>query len=168
MDDTTLAFMIFAANHPDVLAQVKILSEAEALEAGEPLSALRDTMVVQTLTVEADMQGVSLPELVQKLIGGDDPGEGDPSVPGLEKYNRMRDFNASPEPSGAEKFPMRSKRVAAHALHRLPAQRQRCDHRQRLFGAGQGRTAGIGADWDGMPTIQQLITQEMKARIGMK
>ena len=48
MDDTALAYMIFAADHPDALAQVQALSEAEALEAGEPLSALRDTMVVQT------------------------------------------------------------------------------------------------------------------------
>ncbi|XBV15237.1 hypothetical protein BIKONL_002716 [Pseudomonas putida] len=116
MDDTALAFMIFAADHPDALAQVQVLSEAEALEAGEPLSALRDTMVVQTLTAEANKRGVSLDALVQALIGKSDVEGEDPSVPGLEKYNRMRDFNASPEPSGAEKSDKRSKRAAAHAL----------------------------------------------------
>lgn len=88
MDDTALAFMIFATEHPDALAQVRGLSEAEALEAGEPLSAQRDTMVVQTLTAEASKQGVSLDELVQTLIGRDDVEEGDATVPGLEKYNR--------------------------------------------------------------------------------
>ncbi|WP_406822184.1 DNA ligase D [Pseudomonas sp. KnCO4] len=115
MDDTALAFMIFAADHPDALAQVQVLSEAEALEAGEPLSALRDTMVVQALMAEASKQGVSLDDLVQSLIRRDDVEE-DPSVPGLEKYNRMRDFNASPEPSGAEKSGKRSKRSSVHAL----------------------------------------------------
>lgn len=116
MDDTALAYMIFAADHPDALAQVQALSEAEALEAGEPLSALRDTMVVQTLTAEANKRGVSLNGLVQALIRKSDVEDEDPSVPGLEKYNRMRDFNASPEPSGAEKSTKRSKRPAAHAL----------------------------------------------------
>ncbi|MGN8258765.1 DNA ligase D [Pseudomonas sp. SMSB3] len=115
MDDTSLAFMIFSADHPEVLAQVRALSEAEALEAGEPLSALRDTMVVQNLTAEANKRGVSLDNLVQSLIRRHDVEE-DPSVPGLEKYNRMRDFHASPEPSGAEKSPKRSKRSSAHAL----------------------------------------------------
>ncbi len=37
MDDTMLAFMVFAASRPEVLEQVQALTEAEALEAESPL-----------------------------------------------------------------------------------------------------------------------------------
>lgn len=35
MDDITLAFLVFGIEHPEAIAQVKVLTEANALEAGE-------------------------------------------------------------------------------------------------------------------------------------
>lgn len=116
MDDTALAFMFYVADHPDALAQVQALSEAEAVEAGEPLSSLRDTYIVQTLASAAHQRGVSLEALVRELIAKPNEPDENLSVASLEKYNRMRDFAASPEPSGSSRAAKRSKRTEAQAL----------------------------------------------------
>lgn len=110
MDDITLAFLAFSVDHPELLEQVQALTEAYALEAGQSLPELRDTIVSQILEAEAEQRGVSLEALVQKLSGQSSQAAKEPdAVPGLEKYNQMRDFGASPEPSGSSKATKRSK-----------------------------------------------------------
>lgn len=54
MDDITLAFLAFGVEQPESADQIKGLTDANALKAGEPLTDLRDTMVKQILHAEAN------------------------------------------------------------------------------------------------------------------
>lgn len=64
-----LAFMVFAASRPEVLAQVQALTDAVALEAGEALPDLRETMAVQILSAEAKAQLKTLANFVEVILG---------------------------------------------------------------------------------------------------
>ncbi|GLO22074.1 MULTISPECIES: hypothetical protein [Pseudomonas] len=93
MDDTMLAFMVFAASRPEVLEQVQALTEAEALEAGEALPDLRETMAVQILTAEAKAQRKTLATLVEVILGKvviEPDTATNPGASSLEKYNLNR------------------------------------------------------------------------------
>ncbi|KLJ13965.1 MULTISPECIES: hypothetical protein [Pseudomonas] len=143
--DTMLAFMVFAASRPEVLAQVQALTDAVALEAGEALPDLRETMAVQILSAEAKAQLKTLANFVEVILGKaviepDAPSNAD--VSSLEKYNRMRDFDASPEPSGNRKQSSRKIQALPHrpdtevlrGLHRGC----RCPDEQRLPDENEG------------------------------
>lgn len=137
MDDTMLAFMVFAASHPKVLAQVRALTEAEALEAGEALPDLRETMAVQILSAEAKAQRKTLDKLVEMIL---DKAVIEPDAPtnangsSLEKYNRMRDFDASPEPSGIRKQSTRTIQALQFCVQKHDATRLHYDFRLELDG----------------------------------
>ncbi|MGO3984255.1 DNA ligase D [Pseudomonas sp. SAS7] len=158
MDDTSLAFMIFAADHPDALQQIRALGEAEALEAGEPLPELRNTMVNQILTGEATHRGISLEALVEELIGRLDESVHDSTLPGLEKYNQMRNFDATPEPSGEPRISRRSKRAAPQALQfcvqKHDATRLHYDFRLELDGTLKSWAIPKGPCFD--PKVKRL------------
>ncbi|HEN8726852.1 TPA: DNA ligase D [Pseudomonas putida] len=158
MDDTSLAFMIFAADHPDALQQIRALGEAEALEAGEPLPELRNTMVNQILAGEATHRGISLEALVEELIGRLDESVHDSTLPGLEKYNQMRNFDATPEPSGEPRISRRSKRAAPQALQfcvqKHDATRLHYDFRLELDGTLKSWAIPKGPCFD--PKVKRL------------
>lgn len=137
MDDTMLAFMVFAASRPEVLEQMQALTEAEALEAGEALPDLRETMAVQILRAEAKAQRKTLGKLVEMILGKaviepDAPTNADASS--LEKYNRMRDFDASPEPSGNRKQSKRKVQALQFCVQKHDATRLHYDFRLELDG----------------------------------
>lgn len=74
-------------------------------------------MVSQILGAEAKQRGFSPEALVQERIGKSSPMAGEPdTVPGLEKYNEMRDFGASPESSGLSRATKRSRHSEPQAL----------------------------------------------------
>ncbi|CAG8868738.1 Multifunctional non-homologous end joining protein LigD [Pseudomonas fluorescens] len=163
MDNTTLAFLIFACSHPEALEQVRALTEAEATEAGEPLPDLRETMIAQILSAEAKAQGVSLDALIREAVGptlehGEKHPASNPDVPGLEKYNRMRDFEASPEPSGIAKSSRTSKRSAPQALQfcvqKHDATRLHYDFRLELDGTLKSWAIPKGPCFD--PKVKRL------------
>ncbi|WP_238540160.1 DNA ligase D [Pseudomonas sp. GM84] len=158
MDDTSLAFMIFAADHPDALQQIRALGEAEAQEAGEPLPELRTTMVNQILAGEATHRGISLEALVEGLIGRLDESVHDSTLPGLDKYNQMRNFDATPEPSGEPRISRRSKRAAPQALqfcvHKHDATRLHYDFRLELDGTLKSWAIPKGPCFD--PKVKRL------------
>lgn len=84
MDEITLAFLIFSVEHPETAGQLQALNQANAVEAGEPLSALRDTMVSQILGAEAKQRGITLEALVRELTGKSSLVADEPdTVPGL-------------------------------------------------------------------------------------
>lgn len=119
MDDSTLAFVVLAASDEEALSKMLSLGEAESLEAGEPLENLRATMVEQILNAEAISRGLTRTQLVNDLLGratDDAPEHTDTSVPCLEKYKQMRDFAATPEPSGSSGRAKRLNRNEPHAL----------------------------------------------------
>lgn len=68
MDDTMLAFMVFATSRPEALSQIQARTDAEALEAGEALPDLREAMAVQILSAEAEAQRKSLAKLVDGIF----------------------------------------------------------------------------------------------------
>jgi bifunctional non-homologous end joining protein LigD len=163
MDNTALAFAIFAATHPEALDQVQSLTEAEALEAGEPLPNLRDTMVTQILSAEAKSRNISFEDLVLDIIGGPENPSGefpsvDSEVPGLEKYNRMRDFDASPEPSGQATSSKPSRRATPQALQfcvqKHDATRLHYDFRLELDGTLKSWAVPKGPCFD--PKVKRL------------
>ncbi|HEN8727070.1 TPA: DNA ligase D [Pseudomonas putida] len=159
MDDITFAFLMFGIDHPNVLEQVKALTDANAVEAGEPLADLRDTMVEQILQAEANRLEVSLEALVQGLIGQSSQGPEEPdTVPGLEKYNQMRDFAASPEPSGASKPARRGKHTEPQALQfcvqKHDATRLHYDFRLELNGTLKSWAIPKGPCFD--PKVKRL------------
>lgn len=162
MDDITLAFLAFSVDHPESLEQVQALTEAYALEAGESLPELRDTIVSQILEAEAEQRGVSLEALVQKLSGQSSQAAEEPdAVPGLKKYNRMRDFAASPEPSGSSKAGKRSKRTEPQALlfcvQKHDATRLHYDFRLELNGTLKSWAIPKGPCFD--PKVKRLSVQ---------
>ncbi|EGC00811.1 hypothetical protein G1E_01131 [Pseudomonas sp. TJI-51] len=137
MDDTMLAYMVFAASHPEALSQVQVLTEAEALEAGEALPDLRETMAVQILSAEAKAQRKTLATLVEVILGKAVIEPDAPStnhVSSLEKYNRMRDFDASPEPSGNRKQSSRNIQALQFCVQKHDATRLHYDFRSELDG----------------------------------
>ncbi|MCT8162452.1 MULTISPECIES: DNA ligase D [Pseudomonas] len=137
MDDTMLAFMVFAASRPEVLEQVQALTEAEALEAGEALPDLRETMAVQILTAEAKAQRKTLAKLVEVILGKvviEPDTATNPGASSLEKYNRMRDFGASPEPSGNRKQSKRKVQALQFCVQKHDATRLHYDFRLELDG----------------------------------
>lgn len=137
MDDTMLAFMVFAASRPEVLEQVQTLTEAEALEAGEALPDLRETMAVQILTAEAKAQRKTLAKLVEVILGKvviEPDTATNPGASSLKKYNRMRDFDASPEPSGNRKQSKRKVQALQFCVQKHDATRLHYDFRLELDG----------------------------------
>jgi len=150
--------MIFAADHPDALQQIRALGEAEALEAGEPLPELRNTMVKQILAGEATHRGISLEALVEELIGRLDEPVHDSTLPGLDKYNQMRNFDATPEPSGEPRISRRSKRAAPQALQfcvqKHDATRLHYDFRLELDGTLKSWAIPKGPCFD--PKVKRL------------
>lgn len=144
MDDHDLAFMVFAAANPHALEQVVALNDADALEAGEPLAALRKTMASQILSMQAESQGATIAQIVQGLLHRSPQADKDDHnypVPGLEKYNRMRDFAASPEPSGIARPLSNSRKAKPRALQfcvqKHDATRLHYDFRLELNGTPQ-------------------------------
>ncbi len=163
MDDMTLAFLVFACTHPQALAKVHALTAADAAEAGEPLPTLRETMVTQILSAEAKAQGLSLEAFVQETAGRpadqlDLPPTSDSATPGLEKYNRMRDFAASPEPSGMAKPSKRAGRSTSQALQfcvqKHDATRLHYDFRRELDGTLKSWAIPKGPCFD--PKVKRL------------
>lgn len=137
MDDTMLAFMVFAASRPEALSQVQALTEAEALEAGEALPDLRETMALQILTAEAKAQRKTLAKLVEVILGKvviEPDTATNPGASSLEKYNRMRDFDASPEPSGNRKQSKRKIQALQFCVQKHDATRLHYDFRLELDG----------------------------------
>lgn len=137
MDDTMLAFMVFAASRPEVLEQVQALTEAEALEAGEALPDLRETMAVQILSAEAKAQRKTLAKLVEVILGKvviEPDTATNPGASSLEKYNRMRDFDSSPEPSGNRKQSKRKVHALQFCVQKHDATRLHYDFRLELDG----------------------------------
>lgn len=159
MDDITLAFLAFSVDHPEAVEQLQMLSEANALEAGESLQELRDTLVLQTLEAEAKQRGISLEALVEKLSGqASQVAGGSDKVQGLEKYNQMRDFAASPEPSGSSKPARRGKRTEPQALQfcvqKHDATRLHYDFRLELNGTLKSWAIPKGPCFD--PKVKRL------------
>ncbi|MEN5107273.1 DNA ligase D [Pseudomonas sp. TWI672] len=159
MDDITLAFLAFTVDHPEAVGQIQGLSEANALESGESVPELRDTMVSQILTAEAKQRGNSLETLVQKLSGqATQFAGGSDTVQGLEKYNQMRDFAASPEPSGSSKPARRGKRTEPQALQfcvqKHDATRLHYDFRLELNGTLKSWAIPKGPCFD--PKVKRL------------
>ena len=106
MDDETLAICVFMSTHPDVLETVKGVTENDAVEAGASLEDLRRTLCIQAMQVQADEQNLPLDDLIHSLARPSEASVVDSESQGrteLEKYNRMRDFDASPEPTGVAK-----------------------------------------------------------------
>ncbi|MBF8806128.1 DNA ligase D [Pseudomonas asiatica] len=159
MDDFTLAFLSFCVDHPEAVEQVQALTEANALEAGESLPALRDTMISQILEVEAKQRNISLKALILELTGQSSQVSDEPdTVPGLEKYNQMRDFGASPEPSGSSKATKRSKNSELQALQfcvqKHDATRLHYDFRLELNGTLKSWAIPKGPCFD--PKVKRL------------
>ena len=103
MDDETLAICVFMSTHPDVLETVKGVTENDAVEAGASLEDLRRTLCIQAMQVQADGQNLPLDDLIHSLARPSEASVVDSESQArteLEKYNRMRDFDASPEPTG--------------------------------------------------------------------
>lgn len=161
MDDSTLAFLILAASDEEALSKMLSLGEGESLEAGEPLENLRDTMVEQILNAEAKSRGLTRTQLVNDLLGRatDDAAEQtDTSVPGLEKYDQMRDFSATPEPSGSSGPANRLTRNEPHALQfcvqKHDASRLHYDFRLELNGTLKSWAIPKGPCFD--PKVKRL------------
>jgi bifunctional non-homologous end joining protein LigD len=106
MDDETLAICVFVGTHPKVLETVRSLTENDAVEAGASLEDLRRMLCIQAMQAHADEQNLLLDDLVHALARPSEASEAESESngqTGLEKYNRMRDFDASPEPTGVAK-----------------------------------------------------------------
>lgn len=102
MNDETLAISVFLSTRPDELNKVVSLTENDAVEAGTSLDVLRRTLCLEAMQVEADARGTSLARLIASTIAvrGSHVHAQATASDKLEKYNRMRDFNASAEPAG--------------------------------------------------------------------
>ncbi|EJN39624.1 DNA ligase D [Pseudomonas sp. GM84] len=115
-------------------------------------------MVNQILAGEATHRGISLEALVEGLIGRLDESVHDSTLPGLDKYNQMRNFDATPEPSGEPRISRRSKRAAPQALqfcvHKHDATRLHYDFRLELDGTLKSWAIPKGPCFD--PKVKRL------------
>jgi len=138
MDDQTLGICVFLSTRPMELEKVLSLSDNDAVEAGTSLGSLRDTVCLQGMRAQAEHEGKTLKALIRTLIKQDadvDPANAQVTSRGsLEKYNRMRDFDASAEPAGVSSIGRSEPHALQFCVQKHDATRLHYDFRLELDG----------------------------------
>ena len=158
MDDETLAICVFLSTRPAELGNVVSLTENDAVEAGTSLDALRRTLCLQAMKLEADAREISLARFVASTIAVSEsrqPAQANASDK-LEKYNRMRDFSASAEPAGVATPTGEGKSGLAlqFCVHKHDATRLHYDFRLELEGTLKSWAIPKGPSLD--PKLKRL------------